>query len=126
MGGLPEEFKGAKELISRLKAKSIVIMEREDILIDAGDVLKMLIEDRVELILSGHRHVSWIWEIEHTVIVHAGTVGSPRTRGMPNQNYSIIRIGEENISVGLKMIGEAEKKVRSIRRNLLDRSSELL
>ncbi len=87
-----------------------------NILIDAGDTLRMLIEDEVKLVLSGHRHVSWTWEIENTAIVHAGTVGSPRIRGMPGQNYSVIRIDTESISVGLKLIGEPEKKVRSFKR----------
>ena len=87
-----------------------------NILIDAGDTLKMLIEDDVKIVLSGHRHVSWTWEIENAVIVHAGTIGSPRIRGMAGQNYSVIRINPENISVSLKLIGEPEKKVRSIKR----------
>jgi 3',5'-cyclic AMP phosphodiesterase CpdA len=87
-----------------------------NILIDAGDTLKMLIENGVELVLSGHRHVSWTWEIENTVIVHAGTVGSPRIRGMASQNYSIIRIDDKSISVSLKLIGEPERKARRIKR----------
>ena len=88
-----------------------------NILIDAGDTLKMLINCGTELVLSGHRHVSWTWKIENMAIVHAGTIGSLRIRGMAGQNYSMIRISDEEISVGLKLIGEPERMVRSIKRS---------
>jgi Icc protein len=86
-----------------------------DILVDAGDVLRMLVEDEAHLVLCGHRHVSWIWEIEGLTIVHAGTVGSRRTRGMISQNYSILRITEDRLSVVLKVIDREEKPMRTFK-----------
>ena len=32
--------------------------------IDAGDVLKLCIESGVDIVLSGHKHMPWIWKLE--------------------------------------------------------------
>ncbi|MCK4243817.1 metallophosphoesterase [Candidatus Bathyarchaeota archaeon] len=86
-----------------------------DILTDAGDVLSMLIEDNVKITFCGHRHVSWTWHVESMLIIHAGTVGSPRLRGMPDQSYLIIRIKNEEASIYLKFIGKKEKLIRKFK-----------
>ncbi len=86
-----------------------------DILVDAGEILRMLVEDETHLALCGHRHVSWIWRIEGSTIVHAGTVGSRRTRGMISQNYSIIRMKEDSLSVALKLIDGKEQPMRTFK-----------
>ncbi|MFQ5710745.1 MAG: metallophosphoesterase family protein [Candidatus Geothermarchaeales archaeon] len=85
-----------------------------DILVDAGDILMMLIKDGVKVVLCGHRHVSWVWSIEGMVIIHAGTVGSRRVRGMIGQNYSILRMADGKMSIGLKRIGEPEETLRAL------------
>jgi len=87
----------------------------QDILVDAGDILKMLVEDGVQVILCGHRHVSWTWEIEGMIIIHAGTMGSQRTRGMPTQSYNIIKIVDDTLSITLRLIGEKDIKLRTFK-----------
>jgi len=87
-----------------------------DILIDAGDILSMLIDDDVNITFCGHRHVSCIWHVENMFIIHAGTVGSPRLRGMLDQSYMITRIEEDRkATFSLKYIGHKEKKIRTFR-----------
>ena len=84
-----------------------------DILVDAGDILKMLIEDGVDVVLCGHRHVPWVWRIENIDIIHSGTAGSPRTRGLRDQSYIIARISDDKLSVSLKPIGQPEEELRA-------------
>jgi len=88
-----------------------------DILRDAGDVLRMLIEQNVHLCIAGHRHIPWTWKIEDLLIVHAGTFGSERTRGFKTQSYNIINIKQEengwNIEVILKKIEQSAEILRS-------------
>lgn len=83
-----------------------------DILVDAGEILKMLIEDDVDLVLCGHRHIPWVWKIENMHIIHSGTAGSPRTKELRDQSYIITRIYDDKLSVMLKQIGQPEEKLR--------------
>jgi Icc protein len=53
-----------------------------NILRDAGDVMAILRELRVDIVLSGHRHVPYVWSISGVRIVHSGTASSMRVRGL--------------------------------------------
>jgi 3',5'-cyclic-AMP phosphodiesterase len=41
---------------------------------DAGDVLALLAELRVDIVLSGHKHVPHVWLLDHVLLVNSGTV----------------------------------------------------
>ncbi len=43
-----------------------------NILSDAGDVMAILRELEVDMVLSGHRHVPYVWSISGVRIVHSG------------------------------------------------------
>jgi len=72
---------------------------------DAGDVLALLRHCRVDLVLSGHRHVPWIWPVASMLLVHSGTVSTMRTRGFPEPAYNLIRADRERIAVELHVPG---------------------
>ena len=76
-----------------------------DSLVDAGDILELMMHRGVSLILSGHRHFPWVWHLENMLLVYSGTCGSPRLRGSPTQNYNIIKITKRTIEVSTKLIG---------------------
>src|SRR5919198_604110 len=78
--------------------------ERNQVL-DAGDVLSLLRQCGVDLVLSGHRHVPYVWPIAGMLLVHSGTVSTLRTRGFPHPAYNLIRVGEERISVEICVPG---------------------
>jgi 3',5'-cyclic AMP phosphodiesterase CpdA len=78
--------------------------ERNQVL-DAGDVLSLLRQAEVDLVLSGHRHVPYVWPVAGMFLVHSGTVSTLRTRGFPHPAYNLIRIAEERISVELRVPG---------------------
>jgi Icc protein len=78
--------------------------ERNQVL-DAGDVLALLREERVDLVLSGHRHVPYVWPLAGMLIVHSGTVSTRRVRGFPDPAYNLLRVTGDMISVELRVPG---------------------
>jgi 3',5'-cyclic-AMP phosphodiesterase len=78
--------------------------ERNQVL-DAGDVLSLLRQCGVDVVLSGHRHVPYVWPIAGMLLVHSGTVSTLRTRGFPHPAYNLIRVGAGRISVELSIPG---------------------
>jgi len=73
--------------------------ERNQVL-DAGDVLSLLRQCEIDLVLSGHRHVPYVWPIAGMLLVHSGTVSTLRTRGFPNPAY-LVRVEAGRICVDL-------------------------
>jgi Icc protein len=73
--------------------------------VDAGDTLRSIVERKVSLVLGGHRHRPWRWNVEKTQIVHAGTLSSERTRGFYAHSYNIIDISKDLIEPKLKIVG---------------------
>lgn len=52
--------------------------------IDAGDFLRVLIDLKVNIVLSGHKHVPWMWSLNGMLILHAGTATTYRLKaGIP-------------------------------------------
>jgi Icc protein len=78
--------------------------ERNQVL-DAGDVLSLLRQAGVDLVLSGHRHVPYVWPVAGMLLVHSGTVSTLRTRGFPHPAYNLIRVEGGRIDVQLCVPG---------------------
>jgi len=78
--------------------------ERKQVL-DAGDVLSLLRQSRVDLMLGGHRHVPYVWPVAGMLLVHSGTVSTLRTRGFPHPAYNLIRVENGRIWVELRIPG---------------------
>ena len=79
-----------------------------NILRDAGDVMAILRELRVDIVLSGHRHVPYVWSISGVRIVHSGTVSSMRVRGTMPPSYNIIDFGSKKVEITLCEPGKDE------------------
>jgi len=77
----------------------------QNIVCDAGDLLWTLTSSGVNLVLCGHRHRPWIWELGNLPIIHAGTVSTDRLRGFYYNTYSIIRIEDSKVEAYLKIPG---------------------
>ena len=72
--------------------------------VDAGDLLRSLISSKVDLVLCGHRHRPWRWQIEDMKVVHAGSVSSEKLRGFFCNSYNIITIEKGRIEEKLKIV----------------------
>jgi len=85
--------------------------------IDAGDVLRTILDTNVELVLCGHKHRPWIWNFKDLEIVNAGTAASDRTRGLFENTYNIITIEDKKIKVDLKLVGGKRMPLEDIVKN---------
>ena len=75
------------------------------IVLDAGDVLQTALLAKVNLVLCGHKHRPWTWNLGPLNIAFAGTVSCDRMRGFFENSYNIITIEKGKVSVDLKVVG---------------------
>jgi 3',5'-cyclic AMP phosphodiesterase CpdA len=73
---------------------------------DAGDVMAILRELEVDLVLSGHRHVPYVWSISGVRVVHSGTVSTLRVRGTMPPSYNVIEIDAEDVRIAMRQPGQ--------------------
>jgi 3',5'-cyclic AMP phosphodiesterase CpdA len=78
--------------------------ERNQVL-DAGDVLSLLRRCSVNLVLSGHRHVPYVWPVAGMLLVHSGTASTLRTRAFTHPAYNLIRVEPERVAIELRIPG---------------------
>lgn len=76
---------------------------------DAGDVLALLSELKVDVVLSGHKHVPHVWLLDHVLLVTSGTVSSHRVRGYTRPSYNVLEITPTEVRVTLKYPGTGER-----------------
>ncbi|MEM4280711.1 MAG: metallophosphoesterase [Candidatus Caldarchaeum sp.] len=69
----------------------------KDILEDAGDVLKTVLDVGVNMVMMGHRHVRNAIKVGNTLLVNAGTVSCVRTRGRLGNSFNIIDMYEDGV-----------------------------
>jgi 3',5'-cyclic AMP phosphodiesterase CpdA len=66
---------------------------------DAGDLLEELISDGVNIVLSGHKHVPYVWRIEDLYVANAGTVASLRVRGYTKPCYNVLEFEGDRVKI---------------------------
>jgi Icc protein len=69
---------------------------------DAGDVLEVLTHAGVNLVLSGHKHVPYVWRLEDMYVANAGTVSSLRVRGYTKPCYNVIEFDGGSVKIHRK------------------------
>jgi len=85
--------------------------------IDAGDILRTILQTNVNLVLCGHKHRPWVWNFKNLQIVNAGTASSERVRGLFENTYNIITIKGDKVLVDLKIVGGKRVPLNSIVKN---------
>jgi len=75
------------------------------IILDAGDTLRVCLESHVDLVLCGHKHRPWVWNLGSLQIAYAGTASTARFRGFFQNTFNIIDIKKNNLTVKLKIVG---------------------
>ena len=73
--------------------------------VDAGDVLRTILDTRVDVVLCGHKHRPWAWNFRNLTVVNAGTATSERVRGFFENTYNILTISNKKVDVDLKIVG---------------------
>ena len=72
-----------------------------NILLDAGDILKVLMDYKVDLVLNGHKHVPNAWTLEGLVTLNSGTATTRRLHGDNFPSYNQIIMDDEKLYVNL-------------------------
>jgi len=73
--------------------------------VDAGDVLRTILDTHVDVVLCGHKHRPWAWNFRDLTVVNAGTATSERVRGFFENTYNILTISNKKVDVDLKIVG---------------------
>jgi len=66
---------------------------------DAGDLMELLITSGVNVVLSGHKHVPYVWRLENMYIANAGTVASLRLRGYTKPCYNVLEFTGDEVKI---------------------------
>lgn len=82
--------------------------------VDAGDVLRLCIELGINFVFSGHKHQPWVWKLENTYFITAGTATTRRLKGRSYPSFNVLDITEEMAS--LKEINVSEGSSKEILR----------
>jgi hypothetical protein len=53
-------------------------------------------------VLSGHKHVPYVWRLENMYLANAGTVSSLRLRGYTKPCYNIVDIEGDEVKISRK------------------------
>ena len=61
--------------------------------------MEVLIEAGVNIVLSGHKHVPYVWRLETVYVVNAGTCSSLRLRGYTKPCYNIIEFEGDEVKI---------------------------
>jgi Icc protein len=83
---------------------------------DSGDVLALLGDADVNLVLSGHKHVPFVWLVNELLVVNSGTVSSHRLRGYVRPSYNVIQVTEDRVIVTFRYPGTGERHAAELRR----------
>jgi 3',5'-cyclic-AMP phosphodiesterase len=70
-----------------------------NVVYDAGDAIECLQRAGVRLVLSGHKHVPYVWRLEDLFVVNTGTVSSLRLRGKTRPCYNVIEIVDRRVGI---------------------------
>ena len=75
------------------------------IIVDAGDTLRACLQSSVDLVICGHKHRPWLWNLGALQIAYAGTTSSERYRGFFENTYNIVNINDGKVIVDTKKVG---------------------
>jgi len=87
-----------------------------NIVADAGDLLRVLTENGVDLVLCGHKHVPNVWRLEDLFLVNAGTTCTVRLRGREQPCYNVLEVFEDRVRVIRHYTGGASEVVADFRK----------
>ena len=68
-----------------------------NILTDAPEVIEFIMENDISLVLGGHKHVPWVWNLNRVIISHTSSFGSRRSP--VGNSYNIVEISDENVAI---------------------------
>lgn len=83
-------------------------------ILDAGDTLRACLESKVDLVLCGHKHRPWLWNLGTLKIAYAGTACSWRYRGVFEDTFNIIEVRNGRIDIDIKIVGGKRMRLADV------------
>ncbi len=80
-------------------------------LVDAGDVLQIAQEYKIDLILQGHRHVPHVWRLGDSTLLYCGTSTSDKVRGDDPPCFNQISLNKDKLEVYIVDSNNFKKKL---------------
>jgi len=84
----------------------------DNVLMDSGDILKLLSDEGVDLVLNGHKHNPWFWNLNGIPILDGGTACSTSTPC--ENNYNLIEIDKDITIKRIYVDGKGDNKIEEI------------
>jgi len=69
---------------------------------DAGDLLEVLVQAGADVVLAGHKHVPYVWRLEDMYLASAGTCSSLRVRGYTKPCYNVVEFDGDELRIWRK------------------------
>jgi len=66
---------------------------------DAGDLLRIMVGSGTHFVLSGHKHKPWVWKLNDTYFITAGTACTKRLKGRSYPSFNIYSIQGKSLTV---------------------------
>ncbi len=86
-----------------------------NIAVDAGELLKLCTDIKVNFVLSGHKHLPWVWKLENTYFITAGTATSRRFKGRTHPSFNLMELGREEIVINeINVSDESSREILRI------------
>ena len=79
--------------------------------------MRSALASKIDLVICGHRHRPWFWNLGNLSIANAGTASSERMRGLFENAYNIITIDRGKIRVDLKIVGGKRMPLKDLVEN---------
>ncbi len=76
------------------------------LILDAGDTLRTCLQSKVNLVLCGHKHRPWVWNLGSLEIAYAGTASSTRFRGFFENSFNVIEVEKGKMRADIKIVGK--------------------
>lgn len=81
-----------------------------NILLDSGDLIRVLLNNGVDFVLGGHKHVPNVWMLDNMAIINSGTATTGRLRGKMYSSYNEMQIIDGEMFVNLVNTKNGTKK----------------
>ena len=70
-----------------------------NVVYDAGDLLAKIAELNIDMVLSGHKHVPYCWNLDNVKLISSGTSGTGRVRGSVPPAINFVEIADKKINI---------------------------
>lgn len=81
-----------------------------NILLDSGDLIRVLLDNGVDFVLNGHKHVPNVLMLDNMVVINSGTATTRRLRGNVYPSYNELTYDENDVMVNLVNTETGKKK----------------